>query len=336
MVMVCPQCSTAHPQRGKCPMCGTQLIFRDRDRPRGQSPVGRWRQKPWGRLLIGLFLAQGLFYGLRHLATGVLLGLRGEEGLQEVLQSSTGLYLLLGLQITALLPGAILVGSGQRMGLILGAFLGAWNGILAAYLPGGATPLNGPLSIYGLPLLQAFFGALGGALGSTIWKPPATSQTTLVPRPARNAAPRPRLPLFAGPVAWLRVLCGTSVAVAGHIGCAFLLRQLFDLFGHHLSTEFMDERFLIWEVRGLSMVLGGTIAGATRSNGIKQGLYVGIFTCIVLVGYQARFGGAFWQVAGLTLISTFSLSVVGGWFGCQLFPPVLQAKRARNLRSAPA
>jgi hypothetical protein len=137
-------------------------------------------------------------------------------------------------------------------------------------------------------------------------------------------------------VAWLRVLCGTTVAVAGHIGCIFLVRQLFDLLGNHLSTEFVDERLLVWEVRGLSLVLGGAIAAATRSNGLKQGLYVGIFTCIILVGYQAHFGGSFWQVAGLTLISTFTLAVVGGWFGCQLFPPIFQVKRLRDLRSAPA
>jgi hypothetical protein len=168
MAMVCPQCSTSHPNRAKCPLCGTQLIFRDRERPRILSPIGRWRQKTWGRILIGLVLAQGLFYGLRHLATGVLLGLRGEEGLQEILQSSTGTFLLLGLQVTALLPGAILVGSGQRMGLVLGAVLGAWHGFLAGYLPGGVAVAHGDLSFYGLPLLQAFFGALGGSIGSTI------------------------------------------------------------------------------------------------------------------------------------------------------------------------
>jgi hypothetical protein len=39
------------------------------------------------------------------------------------------------------------------------------------------------------------------------------------------------------------------------------------------------------------------------------------------------------EVAFYTLVSTFTLAAVGGWFGGQLFPPVVRVPRRGSLES---
>ena len=94
--------------------------------PLAAEHSSRHRKTPWGRILIGLLLAQGLFYGLRHLLTGVMLAVSGEGGHQTV----QGVVLLQALQVLTLAAGCVLAASGQRQGILLGAVVGVWNGAL--------------------------------------------------------------------------------------------------------------------------------------------------------------------------------------------------------------
>jgi len=77
MAMVCPQCHRSYEQRLHCPECDVRLSYRDPRGPgRGRwSPAG-WQQTPWGRIFIGLLVAQGLYYALRHLCVAGLLATR--------------------------------------------------------------------------------------------------------------------------------------------------------------------------------------------------------------------------------------------------------------------
>src|SRR5579872_5760785 len=102
MAMYCPQCSTSFEQRLQCPTCGVRLIVPESRRGRGLALFARgWQHTAWGRVIISLLLAQGLFYGLRHLLTGIILAVQGQGSVQEVLATPPGLIGVQVLQVVA-------------------------------------------------------------------------------------------------------------------------------------------------------------------------------------------------------------------------------------------
>jgi hypothetical protein len=292
-----------------------------------------WQQTPWGRILLGLFLAQGLFYGLRHLLTALLLTAQGEEAVQQIWTTASGFFLLQGVRIFSLLAGAILAGGGQRHGWVVGAVAGSWNGVLSVlWLPGPAQALT-TIAVLGQPLLQAAIGAVGGWLGSSIWKPLPTEPTEeeAVPAKKRGRARRP-MNLFAGPVAWYRVSAGVVLAVVGTLTATLFFEKILDLSqGALATTDEVQDYLIIMEIKALALLLGGALAGATTANGFKQGFCVGLGTIAILIGIEMNFVQRWLQVAALTTVSALCLCVVGGWFGSQLFPPVLKVRRDRGL-----
>ncbi len=326
MAMVCPQCGKAYEQRLQCQLCGVRLMYNDHGRSRPGGPV-RWRQTPWGRLLIGLALSQGLFYGVRQLLTGAFLALQADGGPQQSWASPGGLILLESLRLLTLAFGAMLAGGGQRHGVLLGALVGACNGTLAGLLPAGNAPVRLTMGTLGQPLLQTAFGALAGWMGRAYWQPIPISNPE-EHRPARKQAARRRRSLFAGRVAWFRVALGIALAVAGTLSAGVLFDLVLDASqGKLTTTDEMQDRVVTWEIKALALLLGGTVAGATRANGLKQGLAVAIGSSVILVGIQLNQPKHALELAGLTLVSCFTLALVGGWFGSQLFPPILKLRR---------
>jgi hypothetical protein len=333
MSMVCPQCRTSYEQRLQCPQCGTRLHFYDlggrRDRPAGTAE--HWQQTPWGRIFIGLVLAQGLFYGLRHLLTAVLMAVQGEESVQQMWTTASGFFLLQGVRIFSLLGGTVLAGAGQRHGVVLGAVIGAWNGVLSVlFLPGPAQSLT-TVAILGQPLLQAAVGAVGGWFGSLFWRPLPTETPGAAP-PRKRRSLRQHMEMFAGPVAWFRVGAGVILAVAGTLMATLFFEKVLE-FGHGAlaTSDDMQDRFITMEIKALAILLGGALAGSTTPNGFKQGLCVGLASSVILIGIEMNYVERWLQVAALTVVSSFCLSVVGGWFGGQLFPPIIKSRRERGL-----
>src|SRR5262245_17128672 len=104
MAMVCPQCAQPFQQRLQCPTCGVRLQYEASDPDKGsgfrRALSDQWQQKPWGRLLVGLMLAQGLFYGMWHLCLAGLLAAGTEEG-QSVWDRLTVVLVSQGLQAVA-------------------------------------------------------------------------------------------------------------------------------------------------------------------------------------------------------------------------------------------
>ena len=78
----------------------------------------------WGRLLLGLTLSQGLYYGFRQLSLALLHGI-GEN--PEWFATSTGFLVLTGMQISTLLLAAMVAASGVPRGAFLGLLLGILN-----------------------------------------------------------------------------------------------------------------------------------------------------------------------------------------------------------------
>src|SRR5579864_3121891 len=100
MAMLCPQCQGSFSQRLNCPNCGVRLVYRDSRHGSDDGPDGlpaSWQQTPWGRLVVGLLLAQGLYYVLRHLCTAGLLVAK-EELADNVWATLTGLVVVQALQ----------------------------------------------------------------------------------------------------------------------------------------------------------------------------------------------------------------------------------------------
>jgi hypothetical protein len=327
MSAVCSRCSQVFDDAA-CPRCGTPPPIHDFSPAPAHGP--RWQQTGWGRILIGLILSQGLFYGLRHLTTGLLLV--ADDGDAEAMWNDVrNLLILQGIQLFGVLVGSILAGGGQRSGFFLGAVVGAWNGVLVLLLRQNPAQELNLVGMVGQPLLHAFVGSLGGAFGSLVWKPIPATAVPVSLAPPRKPVPRRRTPLLAGKIHVLRILLGAAVAVAGTLSASLLLHKALALSGGKLeTTHAMQDRLITWEIKAVMLILGGALAGATTTNGIKQGLFVGLVSSVALITFQTPIADAWLEFASLTAVSTFALCVAGGWFGGALFPPVVKFERTSS------
>jgi hypothetical protein len=319
MPALCYRCNAVYDPTGLCPKCGAFIPINARG---GSAPGPRWQRNPWGRIVIGLILAQGLFYAFRQLLLAILLAVGSAETEHALLFQSISLL--------ALLAGSILAGSGQQQSLFLGFLVGLWNGILVLIFSEnvGGQWLFG--ESYGQPFLHGAVGILGGSIGALIWKPILPTVPVLL-APLRKPARPPREPFFAGKIHWVRILAGTTLAVAGTLFARVLFHKILDVGGGTLgtSTEIQD-RVIIWEIKALAVLAGGTFAGALTTNGLKQGVFVGLFAAVILIGRLTPLTNSPYEFAGLTLIGTFLLCLTGGWFGGQLFPPVAKPSRQKE------
>jgi hypothetical protein len=336
MAMYCPQCSTTFEQRLQCPACGVRLLVQESRHSRGFAVLARgWQHTSWGRIFIGLMLAQGLFYGMRHLLTGVLLVVQGPNAMPEVLASLPGLISVQVMQVVSLLLGGLLAGAGRRGGFGQGLVLGLLNGlvaVLAQQWP--ATASHSLLPIYCQPLLQAFVGAFGGWLGGTIWKPLAIMLGPDGVAIHRKPLQLPKTPLFAGPIHWFRIAFGTVFTVGGCLSATYLLERAVVVSNDALAMDgYMQEKVVTWEMKALAMLLGSALAGICTTNGFKQGLIVGVLSGTSLA-IAVAFRSAGFDVIALTMVSAVTLGLAGGTFGGQLFPPITRFMRPKGMGPA--
>jgi hypothetical protein len=330
MAMVCPQCLRDFDQRLHCPTCGARLVYqaqrRDGDGVPGAGPA--WQQTPWGRIVIGLLVAQGLCFGLQQLCTAGILA-SGDETAGDIWRTLYGLLLLQGLQVVGLLAGGALAGAGKRHGVLFGAIVGLWNGIIFVILQNGNSQLFTPVTLYGQPILQTAFGALGGLLGCVIWKPPAVLQLPGVGPSVPSVAPSKPFALFEGPVAWWRVLAGSLLAVGGSLWANVILDLVVEASEGKMSVRtHLQANLVTWEITALAMLVGGALAGFSTRNGLKQGLCVGLGVASVLVGVRLGDGRVNYDALLLTAGMALAFGLCGGWFGCTLFPPVVARPRS--------
>ena len=328
MPVVCSRCGNLFEPGRPCPRCGapSPVVVPGTGSPSGQGP--RWQQTVLGRLVIGLVLAQGLFYGLRHLLTGVLLAVQETES--DLWADPRNVFLLTSIQLFAVFVGGVFAGSGQRFGFFLGLMLGVWNGVLAALLKQNGAGDVAALGFLTQPLLQSAPAVVGGLIGSMVWRPLTPIVTTHL-RPTTKKVGERSAPMFAGPIAWGRVAVGCVAVVAASLYAAKLFDKVIDLTGNKYGTgdDFQD-LLITWELKALLVLLGAVVAGAATKNGLKQGLVVGIFASAVLVGMQAPVTQSLVRLVVFTFAGTIGLCLVGGWFGGQLFPQVMSRRRATS------
>jgi hypothetical protein len=288
--------------------------------------VPGWQQTFLGRALIGLVVSQGLFYGLKQLLTGALLAIHGGAP-EELWNNISNVFALQGIQLFAMLCGGIMAGGGQQGGTTTAAIIGAWNGVLAVLLQQVPTEAISPLALYGLPVVHGFVGGLGGLIGVCIWAPiPIAVGPELTNE--RKAAPRRERPLLEGPIHWVRVVLGTALAVAGAFYAGQLLDYIAELsHGKYGTVSTIQDIIITWEARALALIMGGAFAGAFTSNGLKQGLVVGILASLVLIALQSNVTQYWLELTATTVVGAVGLSLAGGWFGGQIFPPVVEHAR---------
>src|SRR6516162_748882 len=124
MPLACPQCKQLFDQGGVCPLCHLVLMYHA---PNLQSDPAaanqleddrsQWQQTPWGKILIGLILAQGLNFGLYHLVTALFLAIIDTS---DVWRTLWGIVIRHTVLAISLLIGGALSGAGQSRGIIYG------------------------------------------------------------------------------------------------------------------------------------------------------------------------------------------------------------------------
>lgn len=339
MSMACPQCERSFEQRIDCPDCGVRLLFHARvGHASSGLPLGRaggdeiasWQETPWGRMAIGLVLAQGLAYGIQHLLTAGILA-TGEEA--SVWATLWGIALLHGIQGISLLVGGALCGVGRARGILYGSVIGLANGLIFLFVQRYRGEAMSEYAQYGQPLLHLSFGALGGLIGSLIWRPaPALSiEESPADKPRRQASFSWNF--LDGPVHLGRVFAGIFVVVVGVVWSNAILQWVLNTSQGTLAIRtHLQAQLVGWEISALAILIGGGLAGATTFCGLKQGLCVGIGSAVVLGGIQIGNPRAAFEATILMIMGVLVLTAAGGWFGGQLLPPIASFKcRSRFL-----
>jgi hypothetical protein len=333
MAMVCPRCSRSFEQQLNCPLCGSRLLFQANtagvsSEPSGTEDFPQWQQTPWGRLAIGFILSQGLAYGLQQILTAGMLA-TGEQS--SIWTTLWGIVLLHGIQGGCLLIGGALCGAGKRRGILYGSFLGLVNGLIFLFTQrqGDGTPTA--IALYGQPILHMAFGAFGGLIGMLIWKPLPAIQVPEGAGTAKIAAlPAPTFGFLDGPIYLGRVCLGIFVVVNGIVWSNAVLSWVMQASQGALEIRtHLQSQLISWEVCGLATLVGAGLAGANTFNGLKQGLCVGIGSSLILAGVQLGNAKAVLETTILMILGVMVMTIVGGWFGSQLFPPI-QARKRRN------
>jgi type IV secretory pathway VirB2 component (pilin) len=337
MPMVCPQCNRSFEQQLLCPTCNTRLLYHAHLRSGTEAVANsdlQWQHTPWGRILVGVVLSQGLAHGLQLIFLA---------GLQATGEDANGLnwndpgqvIFVQALHGLSLLLGAILTGAGQRRGVFYGSIVGLLHGLITLgtmQWRGEALP---EITLCAVPALHMAFGAAGGLLGSLIWRPLPTVQFAVQAEPRKNlhvaAVFTIGFTALAGRIAWLRVGLGVAIAVFGVLWSSAILQFILENAPTRLMVESVSQYQLFSsEIAALATFLAAGFAGATTTNGLKQGLCVGMGTGVLLTGFQLAKANPDMQVAGLTIISALLLSIAGGWFGGQLFPKIYARPRRRS------
>jgi hypothetical protein len=335
MAMVCPQCNRSFEQHLNCPECGGRLLFQANTRtsaPEENSvdDLSQWQQTPWGRMAVGLILAQGLAYGLQQLLTAGLLA-SGER--VTVWTTLWGIVLLHGLQGACLLVGGALCGAGKQRGILYGSVIGLVNGLIFLVVQRQSGDVLTPIALYGQPLLHLAFGAFGGLIGTLIWKPVAVLQLPESALDAKHITIAPStVQWLAGPIYLGRVCLGVFVVVNGVVWSNAILNWVMNASQGALEIKsHLQAQLIGWEVCALATLFGAGLAGSSTFNGLKQGLCVGVGSSLILAGVQLGNPKTSLETTIFMIAGIMIMTMAGGWFGSQLFPPIGAAKRRNRI-----
>jgi hypothetical protein len=339
MPLACPQCKQVYDQNGVCPLCNVVLLYHApslHNEPGAGSveddDAGQWQQTPWGKILIGLILAQGLSFGLLQLLTAGFLATGDGADSWHTLWGIVGRH---AIHAVSLIVGGALTGAGQSRGIIYGSLVGFTSGVVSFFLRGYRTEELSTILVYAEPVMHMALGGLGGGLGMLIWRPAPTLPELETSNPSPITAPSFGIllsKLFAGQIHYGRVCGGAFVIVIGVVWANAILQFLLRASAGTLAiSSQLQAQLVSMEIAALVAIVGAGFAGATTRNGFKQGLCVGICASMIVLGIEIS-GPTFTIESGIfTTSGIVTVAVVGGWFGSQLFPPLSSRRRRRGV-----
>jgi hypothetical protein len=247
----------------------------------------------------------------------------------------SGLLILQSLHLVGLLAGGALAGAGKRQGIVYGALVGLANGHISVGQQYASNRLRTPELLYAQPALHTLLAAVGGFLGLLIWRPLTPATIVLQSGPLKPVVRDKDNTWFGGPIAWFRVLAGIGLALGGALWASAILDIILEAGKDHLTLESnLQAQLVTFEITVLALLAGGVWAGATTGNGVKQGLFVGLATAAVLAGVRLTGKHIHLDTVVTTISSALIFSLVGGWFGSQLFPPLGGYMRRKHLGGA--
>ena len=338
MSLVCPQCQQTYEQNSVCPLCNVVLLYHAQNlQNESSSPheednsPPEWQHTPWGKIIVGLILAQGLIFGMQQMLTAGFL-MSGDGA--DVWRTLLGLVFHHAIYAISLLIGGALTGAGQPRGIIYGALVGFASGLISLCLHDHSNTVFPTLLVYAEPIIHLATGAIGGGLGMLIWQP----IPKLPDLGGNSTAPVPAVPFsiamgsaFAGPVYVGRVCAGAFVIVVGVVWSQAILEFLLRASNGSLTiSSKMQAQLVSMEIIALVALVGAGLAGATTRNGLKQGLCVGLCASVVVLGIQCSNPKFTLESAIFTISGIAVVSLIGGWFGGQLFPPLIRGGRRRG------
>jgi hypothetical protein len=298
-------------------------------------------------LLLGLILAQGVYYALRHLGIAWLFG-SGQD--TAWFRTGQGAILVIASQIVSLLFASIVASSGVPRGGLLGSLLGMINigcFIAVEFLVVG--PPEASLLISG-PILHLLTGTIGGLIGRLLWKPLPPLPRYDLPGSSSNLKEKELVvETERGPLSWSRIIAGGVLVFVGTVW-AHDIRLTMGKYARIDDRVF--DQFITWEVCALIVLFGGAFAGANTRRGFMHGFLVSLLACMGLVvamfAKEIRFYPAheFWltefgiakpqtgvsiPVALFAVIDTMLLATLGGWLGAQLLQPTSRRRESTLL-----
>jgi hypothetical protein len=353
MRKVCPQCQGTFDAQFLCPNCGVEMIdVPDRSAVISARPEEDMLRRSRGtarRLLAGVILGQGLYYGFRQLGTAFLLA----GGDASWWSSGSGQLAAPCLQLFAVLFGGMISGAGNARGTVAGAAVGLVNAVLflaAQFFLHSRPPETQLMAGW---LVCIVIASLGALVGRWVW-PALEDLPEIAPKKVKKAkAKKASLPT---PIAWFRILGGAMLSV----GCTVWAGPIRDFLigsgsGVFAVQSHLQSQFVAWVISALAMIVGGAFAGASSHGGLRHGFLVGllasagIFVIHIQVVHEVlpaeHFFYALIQMAPsdtptttrtalFLLTNTLLLGTLGGVFGAALWPRMPDAPQTSADRGA--
>jgi hypothetical protein len=321
-----------------CPRCGVQTNEAENADGDVAGAIAPDPPTVINGVLIGLLIAQGATYALRHLVSAALL-FNPVWGAESAFWATlTGTITTQTIQAIALLLAAIVAGAGQTRPLFVGVLLGAMNALLFLVFHVVVRQPIDPL-MYAQPFLQAAVGIIGSVVGTRIWRPaPPPPALAAASGPGEEALsivlPEETAILMAEPFPWLRFTVAILIAIGGTFGARYI-RDFVVLASGGTRYE-MQSNFITWQIAALAQVMGGIVAGANSRQGAIYGFWVGILTAafVVLIPSLADTPApdvSTWILGSsaadsrpaallITGIQSLLFGFLGGWLGALILP----------------
>jgi hypothetical protein len=292
-----------------------------------------WSRSIPGRVVLGLLLSQGLYYGL-HYALAEWISYDDPE--YEVVGFSVAHLFQMG----TILVAALLAGAGQTTGAICGTLIGVVSSVLFTLTNQLHGLADTPVRLYAPPLIAINVGLVFGWLGSCIWSPPQIMNLSAIKEdPSVPTRVRPKI--ISWQIHWFRVAIGAAVLAAGIIWTPKVIGYVIAGTAEELQIESYEQRKVVtlW-FAGLAVMFGTMFAGARTWNGALQGACAVMFAVLLLVGRLVSYGpmdplkflttyaGGI-QMLGFALMTVAMLAIglASGWFGSRMLIPSHRPRR---------